>query len=184
MPRISPIAATALLSLLAACKGEVPAAPATDAAGTQAAATPAAPAAPAAAAVTAIDKAKFANPCLLDAKTVGDALGFAVEKTEPSATGDLFGCTYRGINVSLRLNMIWHDPVYFAQATQMTRSSRPGDKRDVAGDPDKAWVQQEGASKPILHYYRQNVEVELIPLSATGDAAKVEAALLGLPRVP
>jgi hypothetical protein len=140
---------------------------------------------PPAPAVAAMDPAKLANPCLLDPGAVGAALGFAVEKTEPETMGAMSGCTYRGKDVSLRLNFIVHDPVYFAQATEMTRKTRPGDKRDLAGDPDKAWVQQDGAGTPILHYYRQNVEVELAPLVVGGgDARAIEAALLKLPRVP
>lgn len=143
------------------------------------------PAAPGGPAVTAMDPAKLANPCLLDAGAVGAALGFAVEKTEPETMGAMSGCTYRGKDVSLRLNFIAHDPVYFAQATEMTRKTRPGDKRDLAGDPDKAWIQQDGGGTPILHYYRQNVEVELAPLVVGGgDAKAIEAALLKLPRVP
>lgn len=142
-------------------------------------------AAAAAPAVAAMDPGKLANPCLLDAKAVGAALGFTVEKTEPEMMGTMSGCTYRGKDVSLRLNFIVHDPVYFAQATAMTRNTRPGDKRDLAGDPDKAWVQQDGGGTPILHYYRQNVEVELAPLVVGGgDAKAIEAGLLKLPRVP
>lgn len=141
--------------------------------------------APPSPAVAAMDPAKLANPCLLDAGAVGAALGFAVEKTEPEMMGTMSGCTYRGKDKSLRLNFIVHDPVYFDKATQMTRNTRPGDKRDLAGDPDKAWVQQDGAGTPILHYYRQNVEVELVPLIVGGgDAMAIEAALLKLPRVP
>lgn len=169
------------LVLLAACKGEAPAQPAGEDGSGPAPLETAKPAAPA---VAAIDPAKLANPCALDAKAVGAALGFAVEKTEPETMGAMSGCYYRGANASLRLNFIAHDPVYFAQATQMTRNSRPGEKRDVPGDPDKAWIQQGAVSKPILHYYRQNVEVELIPLSVEGDAKAIEAALLKLPRVP
>lgn len=142
-------------------------------------------AAPAGPAVAGMDPGKLANPCLLDAGAVGAALGFAVEKTEPETMGTMSGCTYRGKDKSLRLNFIVHDPVYFDKATQMTRTTRPGDKRDLAGDPDKAWIQQEASGTPILHYYRQNVEVELVPLIVGGgDAMAIEAALLKLPRVP
>lgn len=140
---------------------------------------------PPAPAVAAMDPAKLANPCLLDANAVGAALGFAVEKTEPETMGAMSGCTYHGKDKSLRLNFIAHDPVYFEQATEMTRKTRPGDKRDLAGDPDKAWVQQDSGGTPVLHYYRQNVEVELAPLVVGGgDAKAIEAALLKLPRVP
>ncbi len=177
-----PIRSAALVTglvLLAACKGEAP--PAPDA---SAAPEPAAAAAPAAPAVAGMDPAKLANPCLLDAKAVGDALGFAVERTEPETMGAMSGCSYRGANASLRLNLIAHDPAYFDKATQMTRASRPGDKRDLHGDGDKAWIQQDGGSAPILHYYRQNVEVELVALGVSGDSKAIEAALLKLPRVP
>lgn len=140
---------------------------------------------PAGPAVAGMDPGKLANPCLLDSGAVGAALGFAVEKTEPETMGTMSGCTYRGKDKSLRLNFIVHDPVYFDKATQMTRTTRPGDKRDLAGDPDKAWIQQEASGTPILHYYRQNVEVELVPLIVGGgDAMAIEAALLKLPRVP
>lgn len=143
-------------------------------------------AAAAAPAVAAMDPGKLTNPCLIDARAVGAALGFAVEKTEPETLGTMAGCTYRGKDTSLRLNFIVHDPAYFAKATAMTRNTRPGEKRDLAGDPDKAWVQQEASGTPILHYYRQNVEVELVPLilGGGGDAMVIEAALLKLPRVP
>lgn len=143
------------------------------------------PAAPAGPAVAAMDPAKLSNPCLLDAGAVGTALGFAVEKSEPETMGAMSGCTYYGKDMSLRLNFIVHDPVYFAQATEMTRKTRPGNKRDLAGDPDKAWIQQEASGTPILHYYRQNVEVELVPMVVGGaDPKAIEAALLKLPRVP
>lgn len=177
--------ALAVLVVLAACGSSEPAQAPVDPAVADPAGEGLGQPKPVAAAVAAIDPAKLANPCLLDAKAVGDALGFAVEKTEPETMGAMAGCTYRGSNASLRLNFITHDPVYFDKATAMTRGTRPGDKRDLTGDPDKAWVQQEGSGSPILHYYRQNVEVELVPLlNAGGDGKAVEAALLKLPRVP
>lgn len=177
------LSALAAVGLLAACGQEQPAP--SDPAVASPAGESAASAGPAAPAVAAMDPAKLANPCLLDAKAVGDALGFAVEKTEPETMGAMTGCTYHGARASLRLNFIAHDPVYFVQATEMTRKTRPGAKRDIAGDPDKAWFQQEDSSTPILHYYRQNVEVELAPLIVGGgDAKTIEAALLKLPRVP
>ncbi|MCC6926856.1 hypothetical protein [Novosphingobium sp.] len=179
MPHVRFAMLAASLALLSACQGEAP--PAADA---SAAPEPAAQAAPVAPAVAGMDPAKLANPCLLDAKAVGDALGFAVEKAEPKTMGAMSGCNYQGANASLRLNLIAHDPAYFDKATQMTRASRPGDKRDLPGDGDKAWIQQEGSRAPILHYYRQNVEVELLALGVGGDSKAIEAALLKLPRVP
>lgn len=173
----------ALALCLAAC-GQAEQAPVDPAAPAPSGASPE-QAQPPAPAVAAMDPAKLANPCLLDTGAVGAALGFAVEKTEPEMMGTMSGCTYHGKDKSLRLNFIVHDPVYFDKATQMTRNTRPGDKRDLVGDPDKAWVQQDGAGTPILHYYRQNVEVELVPLIVGGgDAMAIEAALLKLPRVP
>lgn len=184
MRRPLPLAVTLGLALgLAAC-GQQEQAPVDPAAPAPSGASPE-QTQPPASAVAAMDPARLANPCLLDAGVVGAALGFTVEKTEPEMMGTMSGCTYHGKDVSLRLNFIVHDPVYFAQATEMTRKTRPGDKRDLAGDPDKAWVQQDGGGTPILHYYRQNVEVELAPLVVGGgDAKAIEAALLKLPRVP
>jgi len=177
--------ALALIALLASCgPGQQSHAPADPASADPATAGPG-PAQPPAPPVAGIDPARLANPCLLEAKAVSAALGFAVEQAEPSVMGALAGCTYRGKDASLQLNFITHEPVYFDQATRATRATRPGDKRDLPGDPDKAWIQQEGSQAPILHYYRQNVEVELVPLLGAGsDARKIEAALLGLPRVP
>lgn len=170
----------ASLVLLSACKGEAP--PAADA---SAAPEPAAQATPAAPAVAGMDRAKLANPCLLDAKAVGDALGFAIDKTEPETMGDMYGCSYRGAKGQLRLNMVWSDPVYFDKAVQSLRTATPGNKRDLAGDADKAWIQDYPPNQPVLHYYRQNVLVELVPVIPGDDDHKaIEAALLKLPRVP
>jgi len=182
MPRALFTAATAVI-LLTACKGEAPAAAASDAAAPEPAGAPVA--AVAAPAVAAMDKARLANPCLLDAKAVGAALGFAIDKTEPETMGDMFGCTYRGAKGQLRINLMWSDPVYFAKAVESMRSATPGDKRDVAGDPDKAWIQSYDSNLPVLHYYRQNVLVELVPVIDGGpDPKAIEATLLKLPRVP
>ena len=178
----TPIALALILALPGCSKGEPAAAPAS-----QAAAEPAA--APAAAAPTPVvagmDKARLANPCLLDAAAVGAALGFKIDKTEPETMGDMFGCTYRGAKGQLRLNMMWSDPVYFDKAVESMRNASPGDKRDVAGDADKAWIQSYAPNLPVLHYYRQNVLVELVPvIDDGGDAKAIEAALIKLPRIP
>lgn len=99
--------------------------------------------------------------------------------------GTMLGCNYKGAKGMVRLNLIVHDPVYFAQATAMSRTSRPGEKADVAGDPDKAWWQFQDTGGTILHYYRQNVEVEVIPMfDGSKDRAAMQAGLLKLRRVP
>ncbi len=174
-----PIALIPIL-LLAACgqSADQPAAP--EASPASPAVTPA-PAPP----VAAADRAALNQPCLFTKAQVDAALNLAVESTTPETMGDMAGCTYKGARGSLRLNLIWHDPVYFAQATRMTRGSRPGEKIDLPGDADKAWMQFDGPTGGNLHYYRQNVEVELVPLLiSTPGRDAMQAALLKLPRVP
>lgn len=141
-------------------------------------------AAPAAPAVAAIAPARVANACPWKPAEVGAALGVAIDSAAPETMGTMLGCTYKGNSASLRLNMIVHDPVYFVQATAMTRKTRPGDKTDIPGDPDKAWWQTGDGPGTALHYYRQNVEVEVIPLGMGGDPARLKPLLLKLPRVP
>lgn len=132
-----------------------------------------------------MDKAALAQPCLLSAAQVGAALGIRIDKTEPESLGDMAGCSYRGPQGTVRLNFIWHDPAYFPVATQATRRTRPGDKIDLPGDPDQAWMQFDAPDGGNLHYYRQNVEVELVTvLTAAPSRAATQAALLKLPRVP
>ena len=180
----SPLVA-AMLVVLAACGQEQSAQPPVDPALADPAGEGLGQAKPAAQAVAALDKARLANPCLLEAKAVGDALGFAVEKAQPETLGDNFGCSYRGAKGMLRLNMMWSDPVYFDKASATLKAASPGSKRDLPGDPDKAWIQDYPPNLPVLHYYQQNVLVELVPLiESGGDAKAVEAALLKLPRVP
>lgn len=144
-----------------------------------------APAVTSAASVAALDKAKLANPCQFDAKAVGEAFGMEFDKTEPETMGDMFGCSYRGSKGTVRLNMMWSDPVYFSKAVETMKAATPGTKRDLAGDPDKAWIQDYPPNLPVLHYYRQNVLVEVVPVIEGGaDPKAIEAALLKLPRVP
>lgn len=175
---------TGMVLLLAACGhgGADPAAATpSDAAPefTPAAAQPAAPP------PGTIDRAVLAEPCLLTPTQVSGALGVAIDTAEPEVMGDMAGCSYRGPKGSLRLNFIWHDPAYFALATQATRNTRPGEKIDLTGDPDKAWMQFDGPDGGNLHYYRKNVEVELVPLlTSPASRAATQAALLKLPRVP
>lgn len=183
---------SALLGLallgLAGCQDEAPsAAPAANTAGGSAVpdSTPPNPAAVAAPAVTVMDRAKLANPCLLDAKAVGTAFGITIDKTEPETMGDLYGCSYHGPDGTVRLNMMWGEPVYYDMTVETLRKARPGTKRDVAGDADKAWFRSLPPNLPVLHYYRQNVLVEVVPVLTTSmDAKAAEAALLKLPRVP
>lgn len=144
------------------------------------------PAAPAPVPAAArMDKAALAQPCLLSAAQVGAALGIKIDKTEPESLGDMAGCSYRGPRGTVRLNFIWHDPAYFPMATQATRRTRPGDKIDLPGDPDHAWMQFDAPNGGNLHYYRKNVEVELVTvLTPAPSRAATQAALLKLPRVP
>ena len=65
-----------------------------------------------------MDKAALAKPCLLSAAEVGASLGIQIDQTEPESMGDMAGCSYRGPSGTVRLNFIWHDPAYFAMATQ------------------------------------------------------------------
>lgn len=173
------------LVLLAACGGGTDdSAPAGSPAASPGAAAPSAPTA-AAAAVSAIDPARLADPCQFKPAEITAALGLAVDSTEPATMGTMLGCSYKGAKGMVRLNLIVHDPVYFAQATAMSRTSRPGEKADVAGDPDKAWWQFQDTGGTILHYYRQNVEVEVIPMfDGSKDRAAMQAGLLKLRRVP
>ncbi|WP_088311294.1 DUF3558 family protein [Novosphingobium sp. B 225] len=169
--------------LLAACGQGAEQASVTEAAASAPASNsaPAAPAAP----VLQADKAALAQPCLFTKEQVASALNLAVDSATPETMGDMAGCTYQGAKGSLRLNLIWHDPVYFEQATQMTRGSRPGEKIDLPGDADKAWMQFDGPTGGNLHYYRKNLEVELVPLLiSTPGRDAIQAALLKLPRVP
>lgn len=176
------LASLAALSLTAACSSQGENAPTPSQAAPDPAAAPSAPAA--APAVTAIDPARLSDPCLLPKDAVAKVLGAPVSTTEPETMGTMLGCTYKGGNASLRLNLIVHDPVYFAQATAATKGGRPGDKTDIPGDADKAWWQTGDGPGTVLHYYRQNVEVEVIPLGLGGDSVKLKPLLEKLPRVP
>ena len=185
MPRSLLLVPAITLAVVSGCKGEAPADPAAEAAGASNPVPATAAAAPAALAVVAMDKSRLADPCLLDAKAVGAAFGFTIDKTEPETLGDMYGCSYRGANGTIRLNMMWSDPVYFAKASETMRSASPGTKRDLAGDADRAWIQDYPPNLPVLHYYRQNVLVEVVPVIEGGpDPKAVEAALLKLARVP
>ena len=42
-------------------------------------------------------------------------------------------------------------------------------RRDVAGDADKAWFRSLPPNLPVLHYYRQNVLVEVVPVLTTSQ---------------
>lgn len=170
----------AVLGMLAACSsGGESAAPPSEAAPDVAAAPAPAPAGPA-----AIDSAKLANPCLFNNEDAAKVLGASVSKTEPESMGTMMGCSYRAGDASLRLNLIVHDPVYFEKAIAATRGTRPGEKADIAGDADKAWWQTGEGTGVTLHYYRQNVEVEVTTTGLGDDPAKLKPLLQALPRVP
>lgn len=183
----------AIGSLVGACDGADGAAkPAKPRSGNTATAKPpsAKPATPSAPAkMAAMDKAKLNDPCLFTTAEIGKAFGFAVQKAVPDLefwpSNGLAGCTYKGAMDSVRVNFQWHDPAYFAQATAMKRSARPGRKVDVPNDPDHAFLIFDGRLGGAMVYYRQNVEVEIVPLQIdTPENAETERALLSLRRVP
>lgn len=181
--------AIAIGSLVSACDGADGAAkpPKARSSSSSSAAKPAAASAPSK--MAAMDKARLNDPCLFTGAEIGKAFGFAVQKTEPDLefwpSNGLAGCTYRGKDDSVRVNFQWHDPAYFAQATAMKRSARPGRKVDVPNDPDHAFLIFDGRLGGAMVYYRQNVEVEIVPLQlSTPENAETERALLSLRRVP
>lgn len=139
--------------------------------------------------VTKMDKALLTDPCLFTRDEISRAFAFKVEKVSPEMdmwkSNGLAGCTYNGGGDSIRLNLIWHEPSYFVQATSMSKRARPGRKVDVPNDPDSAFLVFDGKLGGNLIYYRKNVEIEIVPmLGADGpENAETQRALLGLRRV-
>jgi hypothetical protein len=127
--------------------------------------------------------------CIFTPEEVTAAMGFAVEAGKPEleyASSGMVGCVYKGKDNDLRVNMIWTDPVYYAQTRANPTMMRAGKLEKLAGDPDVAFMQyQDAGIGGALHYLRRNIMVEVRPMSwmGTSDEA-MKAKLLSLPRRP
>lgn len=148
------------------------------------------PSAPAAAAppIAVIGKDVLAKEvCYFKAEEVEAALGFKVEKVAPQldlASHGSFSCRYEGKDNVLQLNLLWVDPSYVEASRRSGKGMSAGDKEDIAGDPDGAYLQVQQELGGALHYMRQNVMVEVRPLTWRLPPAEMKARLLKLRRVP
>ncbi len=127
--------------------------------------------------------------CIFTPEEVTAAMGFAVEAGKPEleyASNGMVACTYKGKDTDLRVNMIWTDPVYYAQTRANPTMMRAGEMEKLPGDPDIAYMQyQEGGIGGALHYLRRNIMVEVRPMSWMGTSnEEMKAKLLKLPRRP
>lgn len=152
-------------------------------------AAPAASAAkPAAAPVAGIGKDVLAQEvCYFKPEEVEAALGFKVEKVVPRtdmASYGSFSCRYEGKDNVLQLNLFWVDPSQIEASRQSGKSISAGNKEDIAGDPDGAYLQVQQELGGALHYMRQNVMVEVRPMAWRIPPAEMKARLLKLRRVP
>ena len=126
--------------------------------------------------------------CIFTPEEVTAAMGFAVEAGKPEleyASSGMAGCVYKGKDNDLRVNMIWTDPVYYAQTRANPTMMRAGKLEKLPGDPDVAFMQYQGELGGALHYLRRNIMVEVRPMSwmdSSNEAMK--AKLLKLPRRP
>jgi hypothetical protein len=127
--------------------------------------------------------------CIFTPEEVTTAMGFAVEAGKPEleyASSGMAGCVYKGKDNDLRVNMIWTDPVYYAQTRANPTMMRAGKLEKLPGDADVAFMQyQDAGIGGALHYLRRNIMVEVRPMSwmdSSNEAMK--AKLLKLPRRP
>lgn len=127
--------------------------------------------------------------CIFTPEEVSGAMGFAVEAGQPQleyADNGMVACIYKGKDKDLRVNMIWTDPVYYAQTRANPTMMRAGKLEKLPGDPDAAFMQyQDGGIGGALYYLRRNIIVEVRPMSWMGTSnEEMKAKLLKLPRRP
>jgi hypothetical protein len=144
--------------------------------------TPAAPTA-------TVAKSALADPCLLKPEEVAAALGYTGVVAKPyTADLEAYGmanCRYEGSNGTAQLNLTWIDPAMLAAAKADGTRGRGGTLEPIAGDADGAFLQhQENIKSGALHYWRQNILVEIRPLSWKEPKEAMKAKLLSLRRVP
>lgn len=162
---------------------------------TQADASIPAPAAPAASATPAeipggtMSKEEIQQKvCLFTPEEVQAAMGFAVAAGKPElslAEHGMVSCRYAGKDNDLHINLIWTDPVYYAQTIASLKKVSAGKLEQIAGDPDSAYMQYQGELGGALHYLRRNIMVEVRPMAWSGSSeAEMKAKLLKLPRRP
>lgn len=147
-----------------------------------------APASAPAAPIAGIGKDVLAKEvCYFKPEEVEAALGFKVDKVVPGlelASHGSFSCRYEGKDNVLQLNLLWVDPAYIEASRQSGKGMSAGDKEDIAGDPDGAYLQVQQELGGALHYMRQNVMVEVRPMTWRFPPAEMKARLLKLRRVP
>jgi hypothetical protein len=126
--------------------------------------------------------------CLFTPEEVQAAMGFAVAAGKPElrlAEHGMVSCRYSGKDNDLHINLIWTDPVYYAQTKASMKRVSAGKLEEISGDPDSAYMQYQGELGGALHYLRRNIMVELRPMAWSGSSeAEMKAKLLKLPRRP
>lgn len=126
--------------------------------------------------------------CIFTPEEVTAAMGFSVAAGKPElslAEHGMVSCRYAGKDNDLHINLIWTDPVYYAQTIASMKKVSAGKLEQIAGDPDSAYMQYQGELGGALHYLRRNIMVEVRPMAWSGSSeAEMKAKLLKLPRRP